>query len=44
MIKYIAAVLVALSTGIASADTYTRQPGIRIAHYTFDVTVGDTSN
>jgi aminopeptidase N len=27
-----------------TADTYVRQPGIRITHYTFDIAVGDTND
>ena len=35
---------IALSAAGASADTYVRQPGVRIAHYTFDLTVGDAND
>ena len=30
---------IAIAAGQAAADTYTRQPGVKIAHYTFDVTL-----
>src|SRR5262249_14348066 len=51
VMKYLCVVTIA-TVGIAfasasarvSADTYVRQPGIRIAHYTFDITVGDADN
>jgi len=39
-----AVAVVAFAGARASADTYVRQPGVRIAHYTFDITVGDTSD
>jgi aminopeptidase N len=35
--------LLALAT-LAGADTYPRQPGIRIAGYTFDITLSDANN
>ena len=34
----------ALSPFSARADTYPRQPGIKILQYTFDVTLGDASD
>jgi aminopeptidase N len=34
----------ALATGVVIADTYPRQPGIRITHYTFAYTLTDASN
>ena len=40
----LAALAVAATAAHLSADTYVRQPGIRIAHYTFDITVGDTND
>ena len=36
--------LAAVAGTVVSADTYVRQPGIRIAHYTFDITLTDTSD
>ena len=39
-----AAALAAMTAAPAAADTYVRQPGIRIAHYTFDITLSDASN
>ena len=41
---FLSALLVACNVIRAGADTYARQPGIRIAHYAFDVTVGDASD
>jgi aminopeptidase N len=35
---------VALTTGVVIADTYPRQPGIKITNYTFDYTLTDASN
>lgn len=40
----IAAALAAFAGASISADTYVRQPGIHITHYTFDITLGDTSD
>jgi len=44
MTRSAAAALIALSAATVSADTYVRQPGVRIAHYTFDITVGDAND
>lgn len=37
-------VLIAVAPTLLSADTYPRQPGIKITGYTFDITLSDTSN
>jgi aminopeptidase N len=39
-----ATVLAAMAAAPAAADTYVRQPGIRIAHYTFDIALSDANN
>ena len=39
-----AAVLLAMAGAPAAADTYVRQPGITIAHYTFEIALSDASN
>src|SRR6516225_5856381 len=44
MTRYAATALILLSSATLSADTYVRQPGVSIAHYTFDITVGDTND
>ena len=40
----IAAGALAMTTARVAADTYPRQPGIRIANYTFDISVNDANN
>jgi aminopeptidase N len=42
--KKLAALLVLLATAAASADSYSRQPGIDAIHYVFRLTLVDTSN
>jgi aminopeptidase N len=44
MTRYAATVLFALCAASAWGDTYVRQPGIRVAHYTFDLAVGDVND
>src|SRR5450432_2353752 len=39
-LKWFAALLLALAAP-AWSDTYTRQPGIKITNYTFDITLSD---
>jgi aminopeptidase N len=39
-----ATALLAMAVGPAAADTYVRQSGIRIAHYTFDITLSDAND
>ncbi len=39
-----ALVLFSVGTGRLSADTYRRQPGVRITHYTFDVVLSDVND
>jgi aminopeptidase N len=43
--RLILAVLAIATAGArVSADTYVRQPGVRVVHYTFDITVGDAND
>src|ERR1051326_319167 len=44
MTRYAATVLFALCAASAWGDTDVRQPGIRVAHYTFDLAVGDVND
>jgi aminopeptidase N len=44
LIPAVLAFAIAAATAHLSADTYVRQPGIRLAHYTFDITVGDAND
>jgi aminopeptidase N len=42
-----AAIAIALTSGAttsASADTYPRQPNVKVQHYTFNITAGDTND
>lgn len=38
------AIFLALAGASVSADTYVRQPGIRISHYSFNITLSDTTD
>jgi aminopeptidase N len=43
-VSVLAGALLATAAAAASADTYPRQTGITITHYTFDVTLNDANN
>jgi len=38
------AMLFAMTTALSAADTYPRQKGIRVTHYTFDISLSDASD